>query len=127
MPRRTLAAAGAALALAALLAACGATDTPSADGGTAVAVDSGDDTCTLSTTTIPAGDVTFTVTNSGSDVTELYVYAEDGTTIVGEVEDVTPGLARELDVTLEAGSYVAACKPGMVGDGIRTSFEVTAG
>lgn len=126
MPRRTLAAAGATLALAALLAACGSTDAPS-DGDTAVAVDSGDDTCTLSTTTIPAGDVTFTVTNSGSDVTELYVYAEDGTTIVGEVEDVTPGLSRELDVTLEAGSYVAACKPGMVGDGIRTSFEVTAG
>lgn len=126
MPRRTLAAVGATVALAALLTACAETDPTGAGVGTAVAVDSGDDTCVLSATTIPAGDVTFTVTNSGSDVTELYVYAEDGTTIVGEVEDVTPGLARDLDVSLAAGSYVAACKPGMVGDGIRTSFQVTS-
>ena len=39
-----------------------------------------------------AGEVTFQVSNQGSDVTEFYLYQEDGTTIVGEVEDVTPGL-----------------------------------
>ena len=36
-----------------------------------------------------------------------------------------PGLSRDLVLTAPAGAYFTACKPGMVGDGIRADFEVT--
>ena len=52
-------------------------------------------------------------------------YAEDGQRIVGEVENIGPGLTRELRVSAPAGTYVTACKPGMTGDGIRADFTVT--
>ena len=84
-----------------------------------------DTACELANTSAPAGSVTFEVTNDGSDATEFYVYEADGTTIVGEVEGIGPGLTRDLVVTLERGSYVTACKPGERGDGIRAPFEVT--
>ena len=52
-------------------------------------------------------------------------YGEDGLRIVGEVENIGPGLSRDLVVTCPAGKYVTACKPGMNGDGIRSDFTVT--
>jgi iron uptake system component EfeO len=66
----------------------------------------------------------FTVTNSGSKITEFYVYAE-GDRVMGEVENIAPGVARELRVELPAGDYEATCKPGMVGDGIRNALTVS--
>ena len=45
---------------------------------------------------------TFTVTNTGSKVTEFYVYAA-GDRVMGEVENIAPGLSRELHVELPAG------------------------
>ena len=46
--------------------------------------------------------------------------------IVAEVENITPGLKRELKVEItEPGTLTTACKPGMVGDGIRAPFTVT--
>lgn len=58
------------------------------------------------------------------EVTEFYVYAE-GDRIMQEVENIGPGLTRELRVELPAGDYEGACKPGMIGDGIRTAISVT--
>ena len=104
------------------LALTGCVATSESDAGTSVAVSSTDDACTLTAPTAPAGAVTFRVANDGTDVTEFYLYAEDGTTVVGELEDVGPGIARSFTVTLDAGTYVAACKPGMTGDGIRSPF-----
>ena len=43
---------------------------------------------------------------------------------ISEIENVGPGLTRELVVRVRPGSYVTACKPGMVGDGIRSAFTV---
>ncbi|MEH0111277.1 iron uptake system protein EfeO [Tersicoccus sp. MR15.9] len=91
----------------------------------AVTVTSTDDACTLSSTQAPSGNVTFRVTNKGSQVTEFYVFAQDGVRIVGEVENVGPGLSRDLIVQAPAGSYRTACKPGMSGQGIRAGFTVT--
>jgi iron uptake system component EfeO len=63
--------------------------------------------------------------NDGTKVTEFYVYGE-GERVMGEVENISPGLQRKLIVQLgEPGTYQTACKPGMVGDGIRGDFKVT--
>ena len=65
------------------------------------------------------------ITNNGDKVTEFYVYGE-GERVMGEVENISPGLQRKLIVQLsEPGTYQTACKPGMVGDGIRGNFKVT--
>jgi len=85
-----------------------------------------DDACTLSETTAPAGDTVFAVTNSGTKVAEFYVYASDGTKIVAEIENVGPGLTRDLAVPLDAGTYVTSCDPGMDGGDIRADFVATA-
>lgn len=83
-----------------------------------------DSDCKVSATKLEAGPSTFTVTNKGSKVTEFYVYA-DGDRIMGEVENVGPGLTRKLVVDLPKGTYEGACKPGMIGDGIRQTLSVT--
>ena len=54
-------------------------------------------------TSAPAGNLTFNVTNSGSKVTEFYLYSADGKRIVGEVENIGPGLQGKLIVTAERG------------------------
>ena len=119
----------AAVALIAPLAAC-TENTPAAKPGDAAAtgaisVASAADACTLSATSAPSGNVVFNVTNTGSDVTEFYLLAEDGLRIVSEVENIGPGISRDLVVVAKPGKYTTACKPGMVGDGIRADFTVT--
>ncbi len=106
------------------LAAC-SSDGASSENATAVAVSSTADACELSATTAPAGPVKFTVKNDGGETTEFYVYEEDGTTIVSEVENIGPGTSRDLTVDLKAGTYVTACKPGEAGDGIRGDFTAS--
>jgi iron uptake system component EfeO len=105
-------------------ASSGSTGSSAAAGGP-ITVNATDTSCELSATTVKAGTVTFQVTNSGSKVNEFYLYAE-GDRIVSEVENITPGLSRELKVEItEPGTFTTACKPGMVGDGIRGTLTVT--
>lgn len=90
-----------------------------------ITVTTDDSSCTVAKTTAETGNSTFQVTNNGSKVTEFYVYGK-GDRVMGEVENIGPGLTRQLIVALtEPGTYQTACKPGMVGDGIRASFTVT--
>ncbi|MGY1704298.1 iron uptake system protein EfeO [Geodermatophilus sp. SYSU D00697] len=89
-----------------------------------IAVAATDDACDVAESELPAGTHSFQVSNQGSRVTEFYVYAE-GDRVMGEVENIAPGLTRELLVELPAGDYQTACKPGMVGDGIRNGLTVT--
>ncbi len=90
-------------------------------------VDSSATACAVSAAEAPAGSVRFTVTNSGDQVTEFYLLADNGTRIVGEAENIGPGLSRSLVVQLPAGDYITACKPGMTGDGIgKADFTVTS-
>lgn len=91
----------------------------------ALTVQATDAECTLSATNAPSGALTFAVTNGGTKVTEFYLYGEDGMRIVGEVENIGPGITRELVMKVAPGSYITACKPGMVGDGIRAPFSVS--
>lgn len=95
------------------------------DGEGTITVDSSAEACELTAAEAPSGNVVFKVTNSGDEVTEFYLYGSDGMRIVGEVENVGPGLTRDLVVRAEPGDYVTACKPGMKGDGIRSDFTVT--
>lgn len=105
-------------------AGCGADAGPAAGQGGPISVTAGDTTCEVARTTLDAGVHTFDVTNSGTKVTEFYVYAA-GDRVMGEVENVAPGLRRELRVELPAGKYETACKPGMSGRGIRGALTVT--
>jgi iron uptake system component EfeO len=90
-----------------------------------ITVTASDTVCELSGTEGGTGANTFLITNNGTKVTEFYVYGE-GERVMGEVENISPGLQRKLIVQLgEAGTYQTACKPGMVGDGIRGDFKVT--
>lgn len=91
----------------------------------AVTVVSSDSSCTLSTAKAPAGTLTFSVRNTGSESTEFYLLAQDGKRVLGEVENIGPGVTRNLVVSAPEGRYVTACKPGMKGNGIRADFEVT--
>ena len=106
-----------------LLAGC-VSNTPA--GGTgSLTVSSTATECTVSATTAPSGTLTFSVKNAGSDVTEFYLLGADGVQVLGEVEDIGPGLTRDLVVQAKPGAYFTVCKPGMTGDGIRAPFTVT--
>lgn len=111
------------------LAGCAAKDKndSSSESGAAreITVNATDTACEVSKTETSTGTTTFVITNNGSKVTEFYVYGE-GERVMGEVENISPGLQRKLVVNLNtAGKYQTACKPGMVGDGIRGDFTVT--
>ena len=115
----------AAAAVAALALTGCTTNTPTAEGDGSIQVTSTAEACTVSAVTAPGGTMKFSVKNEGTEVTEFYLLAEDGLRIVGEVENVGPGLSRDLVVIAPEGKYFTACKPGMVGDGIRAAFTVT--
>lgn len=112
------------LAVAGLAGCSGGDDKPAAKTGGPIEVKATDTACEVGTTEIEAGQVTFKVTNSGSKVSEFYVYAA-GDRVMGEVENIAPGLSRELRVELPAGTYETACKPGMIGRGIRGALKVS--
>jgi iron uptake system component EfeO len=114
------------LTLAALTtAACASKD--GGGGGKAadsIAVTSTDDACDVGSSELKAGTHHFQVANKGTKVTEFYVYGA-GDKVVAEVENIAPGLSRDLLAQLPAGQYQAVCKPGMTGDGIRKKLTVT--
>jgi len=115
---RLLAAAG---LLALGVSAC-SKDTPSTPGHEA-AVTASDTACTLAQAELSAGVIKFSVQNTGAKITEFYVF--QGDKAVGEVENISPQTTRSLSVELAAGTYQGVCKPGMVGDGIKTTFTVS--
>ncbi|MGZ6883686.1 MAG: iron uptake system protein EfeO [Nocardioidaceae bacterium] len=126
MKNPTLRAALGALLVVATAAACTSTSRGSdAAGRGRLTVSSTDDGCDVSADSAPSGTLVFDVRNDGSKVTEFYLYAADGKRIVGEVENIGPGISRQLVVKVSPGSYVTACKPGMGDAGIRGDFTVT--
>lgn len=118
----TTTAACAALAAPLLLAACTEKATSSEK---TIAVTSTDSSCDLSTSEAQTGNVDFTVNNNGDKVTEFYVYGNNNR-VLGEVENIGPGLTGKLTVEIvDPATYQVACKPGMVGDGIRKDLTVS--
>lgn len=91
-----------------------------------IAVKAGDDSCAVSADRAKSGSTVFAVTNTGSRATEFELLAKDGLTIVGEIENIGPGLTRSLSVQAQPGAYTTVCKPGMTGTGVgRSAFTVT--
>lgn len=92
-----------------------------------ITVTNGDNACQLSRTQAPAGRITFEIRNTGAQVTEFSVYDKDSH-IVGEAENIGPGLSRRLIVEVpDGGNYQTACKPATPGKRIRADFTVTGG
>ncbi|WP_182880624.1 iron uptake system protein EfeO [Microbispora sp. H10949] len=102
----------------------GAGTEATAAGSGAIAVAATDTECKVAKSDLAAGTSTFVITNSGTKVTEFYVYAP-GDRVMGEVENIVPGLTREVVMELPAGMYETACKPGMTGKGIRGPLKVS--
>jgi iron uptake system component EfeO len=100
---------------------------PNAPAGSAtITVAITDDACEVSPATASAGSITFELTNSGSDVNEFEILAEDRLRIVGEKENVVPGATTTFTAQLQPGTYFTACKFQMVGAPIGLAeFTVT--
>lgn len=151
LPRAVPARLTALIAAVALLAACQSADTSSSasassgGGATAVDVTLTEFEVQLSSTDVPAGDVTFNVTNDGTVVHEFVVFKtedaedalpevsdapevdEDASSLesMGEVEDLDPGATKSFTATLEAGDYVAICNvTGHYNSGMHVPFTV---
>jgi len=78
--------------------------------GTSVKVEIDDDGCPAKLT-VKAGPTNFKVTNSGSgDVSEFEILS--GSRVVAEVENIAPGLRKELSVNLKPGTYKTLCPGG---------------
>lgn len=138
-------------AIASLLVGCSAGGSPSA-----ASSGSADTTVTtaltefkidLGTTSIPAGPVTFALSNKGTTEHEFVVFQTDfavdklplssdgtevdeaaaGLTAIDEVEGIAVGATPTLAVTLPAGHYVLICNlPAHYTSGMRAEFT-TAG
>ena len=127
-PIRSRAVYAVAVSAAALLAlsACVPNNTAETADATALTVDSGASACAVSATEAPSGAVSFSIENTGDQVTEFYLLADDELRIIGEVENIGPGITRDLVVQAKPGDYYTVCKPGMVGAGIgKAAFTVT--
>jgi len=113
------------------LAACttgGSTPSSSAAGvsSPAIAIGAREFAFDPSTLTVAAGSVSFHVTNTGAQTHEFEILRGDQ--VIDEVEDIVPGLERDLTVTLEAGDYVYVCKlPGHEESGMKGTLTVTGG
>ena len=113
---------GVVAAAALLVAGCSSGGSaPSPDQGATVTMALSDAGCAPQPASVPAGPVTFTVTNSGTaKVTEGEIQQENR--ILGEKENITEGISGDFSLRLEPGQYTVYC-PGAATD--TASFTVT--
>jgi iron uptake system component EfeO len=100
------------LVLAAGVAACANDKSSSSDsavpGAATVTITLTDDGCTPTPATATAGPINFQIKNAGATkVSEAELLRED--TIMGEKENLTPGLSGSFSLKLEAGRYSVYC------------------
>lgn len=94
------------------IAACGGSG-PSAAPATSVpsgviAIDAKEYEFTPAAVTVPAGAVTFSVRNTGSQEHQLEIYS--GETRVDGIASLGAGGTKDLTVTLQRGAYTLLCK-----------------
>jgi iron uptake system component EfeO len=123
-PARVLLAGGAALLAATAIAACGSDSDSSTSASTSASPGTSttakaptselklqltDDGCTPANATVAAGAVKISVVNPGSTKTdEIELKNQDGI-IMGERENLAPGLGSDFTLTLQPGTYVLNC------------------
>jgi uncharacterized cupredoxin-like copper-binding protein len=142
-----------------ILAACSSSASPSASsapdesaGETTIEVTLQEFSIVLADSSVPAGTITFSVTNDGPDLIHEFVVIRtdlapadlpvddttgavdesgEGLEVVDELEDVEVGSTVELTVDLEAGAYVLICNidegtpdTSHYHQGMRTAFTV---
>ena len=118
------------LGAAVALAACGGT-APSSRPAASVpagtfAVQAKEYEFTPATLSVPAGEVTFRVTNAGNEEHEFEIF--QGETVVEEIEGLVPGLTKDLTKVLAAGDYTFVCKlNGHDQLGMKGTLTVTGG
>jgi len=152
---------GLAAVIGAVALACGGDDSKDTSGGgsassdktaTEVAVTEKEWSLTAATGSVPAGEIHFTVKNTGAathefvvvkstdDPAKLTTYQasdkvpeghavgdvnEDRVSSVGELEDVAAGSSKDATFKLTAGKYVLICNlPAHYGQGMRTALTV---
>lgn len=99
---------------AALLAACGSdssdsSTTASAKDGTRLEFELVDSGCSPADATAPAGPVTIAAVNNGTAKTdEIELKSADGI-IMGERENLAPGISSDFTLTLQPGRYKVLC------------------
>ncbi|MGH3673926.1 MAG: iron uptake system protein EfeO, partial [Pseudonocardiaceae bacterium] len=104
-----------------MVAACGSSPSPGASGSPPGSGGDQDQTVKISLTpggcqpspaTVNAGHVTFNVTNSNADaVSEAELRTNDLSHILGEQENLTPGLSGGFELNIQPGTYKISC-PG---------------
>ena len=103
--------------LALAVAACGSGSSSDSSGGSGsgtktLAVTLSDAGCSPANASVPAGPITFNVSNSGSaKVTEMELLNEDGI-IIGERENVVEGIPGSFSLKLQPGNYKISCPNG---------------
>ncbi|ASY35273.1 MULTISPECIES: iron uptake system protein EfeO [unclassified Streptomyces] len=121
--RPVLAVLSGALALGGLTACTEKSDAKAGEDG-AIGVTAADTTCDTTAKTAKAGKVTLAIANKGKRATEVEIVMPDGR-IVSEKENIGPGVSYTLTAEVKAGSYEIACRPGMVGHGVRQKLTVS--
>ena len=121
-----------ALPLVLLIAACqgGATTAPgslapgsgSGSGPVTVTITMADTGCTAAPATITAGPATFQVVNGGANAVTEVELMKDGK-ILGEKENLVPGMSGSFSLALDPGAYIVSC-PGAASP--TTPFTVAA-
>ena len=106
-------AAGVVIALVAVTAAgCGGSSSKAAPGATTVAMKLSDKGCSPATVSIPAGPVTFNVSNEGSSKVTEFELKNDKGIILGERENIVEGIDGSFSLTVQPGTYVLSCPNG---------------
>ncbi len=130
--RRTTTTIAAAATVLGVLLLPGCSGTPAASGPAAsvpagtILVTASEYTFSPSALTAPAGSVTFRVTNAGNETHEFEIF--EGETVVDEVEDIVPGITRDLTVTMEPGEYTLICAlNGHDGLGMKGTLTIAEG
>jgi high-affinity iron transporter len=107
------------------LAGCGSSASKSGAGSHAktVAIELVKAGCSPSKLTLPVGPTTFSVTNDDAGAIDEFEILNRAK-IVGEVEDVAPGLGKSFSMTLKPGAFVLSC-PGGTDNGGKGTLTVT--
>src|SRR5438046_907742 len=108
-----------AIATAILAAGCGSSSSKSSSnsggsGAKTVEAQITKDGCAPAAMTLDAGPTNFVITNKDSDTIDEFEI-KDGDKIIGEAENLAPGLSGKFSITLKPGTYATVCPGGKSG------------